>query len=285
MRRTALIALSSGVAFSVITAVVILVTVNGCLEHESALNSTKSSVSAVLQLPHQLLQAKKRMTREVTVEVPCAKKSRNELRDMMGPAFNKHYLSDVRPKDFFMEETKEMESIDPNPFHVGEDFKELIVQEDTSDFSKYNFSRAEFADEILNITAHAQPKRLDDDRMIYRELPWMCKWHIRWVDMGQDTFPRYMRSVTCSEKSCWFDRFTCHPRAFFVPVLKRKNSRCFAMQHLVDEIFPLSRKRYQGKHLPPELQEEWVFEQRAANFCCECVQDLREFPSVKSSHK
>uniref|UniRef100_T1GNZ0 Uncharacterized protein n=1 Tax=Megaselia scalaris TaxID=36166 RepID=T1GNZ0_MEGSC len=35
--------------------------------------------------------------------------------------------------------------------------------------------------------------------------PWHCNYKIKWIDLGRDYYPRYIRSVECIKKECWYD--------------------------------------------------------------------------------
>nr|CAI5838384.1 unnamed protein product [Callosobruchus analis] len=83
---------------------------------------------------------------------------------------------------------------------------------------------------------------------------WHCKQRIKWLDLGPDYFPRYLKSVECLSETCWFNIYKCRPRSFAVKLLKRRRDRCSAAP--VDD-----RRGTSG--LPRELRELWVWEERA----------------------
>ncbi|KAL1427816.1 hypothetical protein MTO96_003154 [Rhipicephalus appendiculatus] len=59
-------------------------------------------------------------------------------------------------------------------------------------------------------------RRHDDNKK-----PWGCESRMEWLDLGEDRFPRYLRTVRCKGESCWFTHFQCKGRAFTVNVLRR----------------------------------------------------------------
>lgn len=94
--------------------------------------------------------------------------------------------------------------------------------------------------------------------------PWACQAHIRWLDLGADYFPRFLRTVECAKQSCWYGHFTCRPRSFLVRLLRRRSGECAPAagggEPLMDD-----------GYMPGELRELWTWEERAVNFCCDCA--------------
>ncbi len=119
---------------------------------------------------------------------------------------------------------------------------------------------------------------------------WTCKYELRWTDLGQDHYPRYLREAVCLRKKCWFGQFECRPKAFTVKVLKRWSDSCeisneqylsfvaskssgsydLSNDHLKHDHGDLAVD-YVDPEVPPELQEKWVWEEIGVNFCCECA--------------
>lgn len=93
--------------------------------------------------------------------------------------------------------------------------------------------------------------------------PWGCESRMDWQDLGEDRFPRYLRTVHCKGEQCWFTHFRCKGRAFTVKVLRRvaENAPCSGGTSASPE------------NLPDDLRENWVFEERAVTFCCDCTKD------------
>lgn len=90
--------------------------------------------------------------------------------------------------------------------------------------------------------------------------PWECEAKIKWLDLGYDYYPRYLRTVECTRNSCFYGHFTCKPRSFTVKILRRRKGECVQ-----------TKNRVGVSGLPGELKELWVWEERAVNFCCDCA--------------
>lgn len=91
---------------------------------------------------------------------------------------------------------------------------------------------------------------------------WECESRITWIDLGPDYFPRYLRSVECTSKTCWYGHYKCKPRSFTVKILRRKTGRCTVAK---------AGNKIGVVGLPSDLRELWVWEERAVNFCCDCA--------------
>lgn len=93
------------------------------------------------------------------------------------------------------------------------------------------------------------------------ERPWECEAKIKWIDLGPDYFPRFLRTVECTKHVCWYGHFTCKPRSFTVKILRRRSGECVPSESL---------RKIGTDGLPGDLRELWVWEERAVNFCCDC---------------
>lgn len=92
--------------------------------------------------------------------------------------------------------------------------------------------------------------------------PWECEAKIRWIDLGSEYFPRFLRTVECTRQNCWYGHYSCQPRSFTVKILRRRTGECVQSDRL---------RRIGVDGLPGELRELWVWEERAVNFCCDCA--------------
>lgn len=101
-------------------------------------------------------------------------------------------------------------------------------------------------------------KRKDDQQQSKR--PWECEAKIKWLDLGYDYYPRYLRTVECTRHSCFYGHFTCKPRSFTIKLLRRRRGECVQ-----------TRNRIGVEGLHGDLKELWVWEERAVNFCCDCA--------------
>jgi len=108
-------------------------------------------------------------------------------------------------------------------------------------------------------------------RSVRKPMPWMCSSEIRWTDLGSNHFPRYLRTVVCNPlERCWYGVLRCRGRAFTVKILRRKADSCVpAKFEGASELRETSGVEVDSR-VPMELQEQWVFEERAVTFCCEC---------------
>ncbi|KAJ1522152.1 hypothetical protein ONE63_002463 [Megalurothrips usitatus] len=95
-----------------------------------------------------------------------------------------------------------------------------------------------------------------------KDLQWHCESPLRWVDLGPDYFPRYLRSADCANSACTGAGFVCRPRSFSVKVLRRREGVCAPAGDLPVEESTVG--------LPSDLRDLWVWELRAVNFCCVC---------------
>lgn len=90
--------------------------------------------------------------------------------------------------------------------------------------------------------------------------PWECEAKIKWIDLGYDYYPRYLRTVECTRHACFYGHFTCKPRSFTVKLLRRRRGECVPTRHNIGV-----------ENLHDDLRELWVWEERAVNFCCDCA--------------
>lgn len=95
-------------------------------------------------------------------------------------------------------------------------------------------------------------------------LPWNCKQETRWVDLGADHFPRYLRSVKCSSERCFYGHYFCRPKTSPIRVLRRLAEKC--------QLFH-PKTASNKTHFPqkPIFKEPWAFEQVDVSFFCECA--------------
>lgn len=95
-----------------------------------------------------------------------------------------------------------------------------------------------------------------------KDMQWHCESPLRWIDLGPDYFPRFLRSADCGHHTCTGSGFVCRPRSFSVKVLRRREGVCAPAGDL-----PLEESTV---GLPSDLRDLWVWELRAVNFCCVC---------------
>ncbi|CAK9293828.1 unnamed protein product [Gordionus sp. m RMFG-2023] len=116
--------------------------------------------------------------------------------------------------------------------------------------------------------------------------PWECKSKVIWKDLGPDYFPRYLRTIECTSKKCFYSFYNCVPKAFTVKILKRDRKELagfscidltqdeshYEVQYkltIEDEVVDYNTFLGDDK-LQNEFEEKWIFEERAVVFCCDC---------------
>lgn len=92
--------------------------------------------------------------------------------------------------------------------------------------------------------------------------PWKCEAAIKWVDLGPDYFPRFLRTVECTKHYCWYKAFVCKPKSFAVKILHRRKGMCANAENLRK----ISAFDFRG-----DFGELWKWEEVAINFCCDCT--------------
>ena len=204
------------------------------------------------------------------------------LTDILGPAFNSRYMSIDQPLieidnnyDDISSNGKRDTSIFP-PFYVDDNYALEISDKpawevshvhqgaessrqrrdvDEVDNDDHREKRAtNFGRRKDNNKGNAQPNK--------SPRPWECESIIRWIDLGQDYFPRFLRTVECTKHNCWYGHYTCQPRSFTVKILRRRTGQCVQSDRL---------RKIGVDGLPGDLRELWVWEERAVNFCCDCA--------------
>ncbi|XP_055617006.1 protein trunk-like [Toxorhynchites rutilus septentrionalis] len=209
----------------------------------------------------------------------CATLPDPVLSDILGPAFNSRYMSIDRPP-----------VMEDEPIHGNGDGKRGV----TNGLYPSFYVDENHAVELGNNPAWAVNHAVETDNPVLRKprsaynallndmgkesgssrpirgrgqnkpiaKPWECEGKIRWIDLGHEYFPRYLRTVECVKKSCWYGHYHCVPRSFTVKVLRRRTGECVPAEQL---------KNIGVDGLPGELRELWVWEERAVNFCCDCA--------------
>lgn len=99
----------------------------------------------------------------------------------------------------------------------------------------------------------------DNNKKLY---PWKCEAIIKWVDLGPDYFPRFLRTVECTKHYCWYKAFVCKPKSFAMKVLHRRKGLCADAANL---------RKISSFEFRSEFGEVWKWEEVAVNFCCDCT--------------
>ena len=184
------------------------------------------------------------------VKMACSETPTAVLVSRLGPAFNARYMSiDLPHKDL----SSASASLGDSPAAAGRSRSQEAAgtsPEAHGDFRvDGNFSRIFSAKPTRQTTGEPESDGTERDRTKRahrhrKKRPereqWECAQKIVWRDMGADFFPRYLRSVVCTQTACWFGAFECRPRAFTVKV--RHVVAMYAHQYDID----LVKLRYPG---------------------------------------
>ncbi|GLV44047.1 trunk [Carabus blaptoides fortunei] len=191
---------------------------------------------------------------EPETKIMCNQIPEPVLSEILGPAFNSRYMSIDQPFEIDMDaamnaaSSKRAPSAAPS-FYVDDHFAQEISEMPA--WNTDHYARG------IDGTGAGKVKRAVKPG---GGRQWECEAKIRWQDLGPDYFPRYLRSVDCTSKSCWYDMLKCKPRSFTVKLLRRKRNQCVNDGLKVGVV-----------GLPQDLRELWVWEERAVNFCCDCA--------------
>lgn len=159
---------------------------------------------------------------------------------------------------------------DFKPFYVDDTYAEELSDKPAwevmhlSELEKAeNKKRLEEMSEKTNATrvqrSNSRKRNDDSQTQQYNKRPWECEAKIKWLDLGYDYYPRYLRTVECTRHACFYGHFTCTPRSFTVKILRRRRGECVQTKNNVG---------IDGLH--GDLKELWIWEERAVNFCCDC---------------
>lgn len=152
------------------------------------------------------------------------------------------------------------------PFYVDDTFSMELSDKPAWEVS--HLTAVEAAGEEQSKNASIRTKRNNNNRRRNDEpsqpqqqskRPWECEAKIKWIDLGFDYYPRYLRTVECTRHACFYGHFTCKPRSFTVKLLRRRRGECVPTRHNIGV-----------ENLHDDLRELWVWEERAVNFCCDC---------------
>ncbi|KAB0800680.1 hypothetical protein PPYR_06419 [Photinus pyralis] len=175
-----------------------------------------------------------------TDQTICSPVPEMVLSTVLGTAFNPRYMSMHKPVPSSNQTDAEQgkrEGSGPESFYVDENFAKPLDEEPRWPW------------DVL--------KRKKRSTQM-----WQCETRVRWLDLGMDYYPRYLKSVECESKVCWFGRYKCKRKSFAIKVLRRKTDRCMVAK--VGTSIGL-------EGLPLDLREMWIWEERALSFCCECA--------------
>lgn len=167
-----------------------------------------------------------------TVNSECRDFSDVILTEILGAAYNTRYMSINEPiqRDYYLRDIAESS---------GSDLKRDSPSITPSFYVEDDYA-SELSDEPAWIVKHSginlkhQSFKLGKERSRrntrYKK-QWECESRIKWIDLGPDYFPRYLRSVECTSKYCWYGHYKCKPRSFTVKILKRRRDKCIDVRN------------------------------------------------------
>jgi len=166
-------------------------------------------------------------------------------------AAGKRGAQDFKP--FYVDDTYSMELSDKPAWEV----MDLIELEKSFSNRTKETNSTSSSSETRVQRSNARKKNEDSTPPMKR--PWECEAKIKWLDLGYDYYPRYLRTVECTRSACFYGHYTCTPRSFTVKILRRRRGECVQTKNNVG---------IEGLH--GDLKELWIWEERAVNFCCDC---------------
>lgn len=206
-----------------------------------------------------LLVFSRNISQGQTVSENCTHLPKEILVSTLGSAFNPRYMSITIPvsrsesnDEFGVKRSLEDEEL--NPFFVDDTYEKELSQKPAWEFNETPRIKRDSANIMKRLSRHSNSS---NKKKLFK--PWECKSEIDWIDLGINYFPRYLRSVKCIKKDCYYGHYTCMPRSFTVKILKRITGKCAK----------ISKKFI--KHPRMVNYEWWVWEERAINFCCDCT--------------
>lgn len=96
----------------------------------------------------------------------------------------------------------------------------------------------------------------------YDRSSWDCGEMVEWMDLGEEYFPRYVRSVKCSCDTCWYASYRCRPRSFPIYMLRKVEKECIP----VPEALHLLLEVESGEYV-----QSWVWDSMYIDTNCDCL--------------
>lgn len=196
----------------------------------------------------------------------CDELSEEVLSQILGAAFNPRYMSISEPNmniafNFYKRDTEISFYVDEKYYNEKNDIPaweynhmDFFLNHDKIEKRKTSTSER-FIRQLLT-----SARKNKNEYKVQDSAPWHCNYMIKWIDLGRDYYPRYIRSVECIKKECWYGHYTCKPKTFTINVLKRKQGQCATIKE-GGFLFTIGAEQI----------DLWVWEEKAVNFCCDCV--------------
>jgi hypothetical protein len=208
---------------------------------------------------------------DVKEPVSCDEVPDNMLNNILGPAFNRRYMSlePPRPEEDFSNQNGKRGTENVPPFYVDDTFALELSNLPAWEVSSHAIQRnpdlpANLVESengtIVKRDLNGMAPKYKRGRNAAQKRPWECEARIHWIDLGRDYYPRYLRTVECTKHLCWYGHYTCQPRSFTVKLLRRRRGECVPTKNKIGI-----------SGMPGDLRELWIWEERAVNFCCDCA--------------
>ncbi|XP_055378431.1 protein trunk [Condylostylus longicornis] len=214
-----------------------------------------------------------------TIVEYCTSLPETTLTTILGSAYNPRYMSIDEPRVIVQPTLGNKRALPEEDFFVNDDYHQEISNKPAWEFdhiSEKHLTRNRRNINVNDIKETEKGMGKRDYRQtflqsvapskrgnIFQPRPWECNSQIRWIDLGYEYFPRYLRTVECTKKQCWYGHYTCKPRSFTVKVLRRKIGEC---TRISEKLVMASQDKMTG-----EFTQLWIWEEKAVNFCCDCV--------------
>ncbi|XP_034669594.1 protein trunk [Drosophila subobscura] len=197
----------------------------------------------------------------------CAELSTQSLSRILGQAFNPRYMS-IEPPGGSHDENHNLgykRSSYDIPFYADRDVVSLgnFPAWETDHFAYFGKREETIKGRKIRIRSAAVERGGSPKTDVFKHRPWECSSQINWIDLGLNYFPRYIRSIECISRKCWYGHFNCKPKSFTVKVLRRKSGSCIQIN---DKLVLITAETFKN-----DYTQLWIWEEIAVNFCCECV--------------
>ncbi|CRK92990.1 CLUMA_CG006575, isoform A [Clunio marinus] len=201
----------------------------------------------------------------------CSELPTQVLNDILGAAFNSRYMSIEIPENEKKSEVTndggKRDAEDVIPFYVDNTYAMEISNKPAWEVLHLSEVKKVHEQEMIqkennnSRVLRSNNRRRNESSQYKQQIkrPWECEAKIKWLDLGYDYYPRYLRTVECTLHTCFYGHFKCQPRSFTVKILRRRRGEC---------VYTNNKIGIDGLH--GDLKELWIWEERAVNFCCDC---------------
>lgn len=220
------------------------------------------------------------VSKEIRTMNNCEKLSVNILRRLHGPAFDARYMSITQPSDDDNNVFDPLDTADRKrnadskrpSFYITGDHVEVLSEQpawniEWGSFQSPSTNQKRRRRSLIPIgedpieMAHQQLDALNREKreIQARKEPWQCERKVKWIHLGDDYHPSHLRSIECTQPTCFWQKYNCKPRHFAVRILQRRRGACA-------DAASLKNYGFTGKYA-----EVWEWVEVAVNFCCDCV--------------